>query len=103
MKNLIKAILITITAFIAVCGVFYLAVHFINWFIGIASIVLFATITLVIKVELDEKDNEELGLYDQSDIEEMKICDSTLMDGLDDDQETMRNNNPAGTRRTNQN
>ena len=58
MKNLIKAILITITAFIAVCGVFYLAAHFVNWFIGISLIVLFATITLVIKIELDEKDNE---------------------------------------------
>ena len=58
MKNLIKAILITITVFVAMCGVFYLAAHFINWFIGIASIVLFAFITLVIKLELDEKDDE---------------------------------------------
>jgi hypothetical protein len=58
MKNLIKAILITIAAFIAVCGVFYLAAHFINWFIGISLIALFAFITLAIKLELDEKDNE---------------------------------------------
>jgi uncharacterized membrane protein len=58
MKNLIKAVLITITAFVAACGVLYLAAHFINWFIGIASIVLFAFITLVIKLELDEKDDE---------------------------------------------
>jgi heme O synthase-like polyprenyltransferase len=58
MKNLIKAILITIAAFVVVCGVFYLAAHFINWFIGIASIVLFAFITLAIKLELDEKDDE---------------------------------------------
>ena len=32
--------------------------------------------------------DEEMGLYDQSDIEEMRIWDSTLMDGLDDDEET---------------
>jgi hypothetical protein len=38
-------------------------------------------------IEIMEGD-EELGLYDQSDILEMKIWDSTLMDGLDDDQET---------------
>jgi len=34
------------------------------------------------------KGDEELGLYDQSDILEMKIWDSTLMDGLDDDIKT---------------
>jgi len=38
-------------------------------------------------IEIMEGD-EELGLYDQSDIEEMKIWDSTLMDGLDDDIKT---------------
>jgi uncharacterized membrane protein YgaE (UPF0421/DUF939 family) len=58
MKNLIKAVLITITAFVAACGILYLAANFINWFIGIASIVLFAFITLIIKLELDEKDDE---------------------------------------------
>lgn len=63
MKNLIKAVLITIAAFVAACGVLYLATHFINWFIGIASIVLFAFVTLVIKLELDEKDDE--GDYDE--------------------------------------
>lgn len=63
MKNLIKAVLITIAAFIAACGILYLAANFINWFIGIASIVLFSFVTLVIKLELDEKDEE--GDYDE--------------------------------------
>ena len=38
-------------------------------------------------IEIMEGD-EELGIYDQSDILEMKIWDSTLMDGLDDDIKT---------------
>ncbi len=38
-------------------------------------------------IEIMEGD-EELGLYDQSDIEEMRRWDNTLMDGLDDDEET---------------
>jgi hypothetical protein len=38
-------------------------------------------------IEIMEGD-EELGIYDQSDILEMMIWDSTLMDGLDDDIKT---------------
>ena len=38
-------------------------------------------------IEIMEGD-EELGIYDQSDILEMKIWDRTLMDGLDDDIKT---------------
>ena len=65
MKNSIKAVLITLASFVAGCGVLYLAAHFINWFIAIASVVLFVAITFIVKVELDEKDNE-MRDYDEN-------------------------------------